>query len=411
MQPKILLVDDREDNLLSMESLFEKDNYRFIKANSGRQALKILLKEFDFALILMDVKMPGLNGFETAALIYERQKLKHIPIIFITANNYGEENVFKGYQMGAVDYIYKPVNPDLLRAKVAVFLDLYRKNHTLLAQEQKLIFINKNLENEVKERKISEEKIKTLNKELLANIGRLESANKDLDRFAFMASHDLQEPLRKIRIFSDRLNLKFHDVLDEEGKNYLGRIQKVSERMQALINDLLIFSKISVEKDLFLQSDLNKLVGDVLVDMEHTIMEKNAKISVDVLPSLYVNPVLMQPLFYNLISNALKYCKKGADPMIRIRAEVNNDKNQENKYCRILVEDNGIGFDQKYAEQVFDMFRRLHPKSEFEGTGIGLALCKKIVEKHNGFISVRSKVDEGSVFIVSLPMQQGSMVN
>jgi signal transduction histidine kinase len=181
--------------------------------------------------------------------------------------------------------------------------------------------------------------------------------------------------------------------------------------MQALINDLLIFSKISVEKDLFLQSDLNKLVGDVLADMEHTIMEKNAKISVDELPSLYVNPVLMQPLFYNLISNALKYCKKGADPTIRIRAEVNNDKNQQNKYCRILVEDNGIGFDQKYAEQVFDMFRRLHPKSEFEGTGIGLALCKKIVEKHNGFISVRSKVDEGSVFIVSLPMQQGSLVN
>jgi signal transduction histidine kinase len=411
MQPKILLVDDREDNLLSMESLFEKDNYRFFKANSGRQALKILLKEFDFALILMDVKMPNLNGFETAALIYERQKLKHIPIIFITANNYGEENVFRGYKMGAVDYIYKPVNPDLLRAKVAVFVDLYRKNHALLEQEQKLIFINKNLENEIAERKISEEKIKALNRELLGNIGRLESANKDLDRFAYMASHDLQEPLRKIRIFSDRLNLKYSDLLDEEGKNYLDRIQKVTQRMQALINDLLIFSKISVEKDLFLQSDLNKLVGDVLVDMEHSIMEKNAKISVDELPSLCVNPVLMQPLFYNLISNALKYCKKDADPLIRIRAEVNSEKNQENKYCRILVEDNGIGFDQKYAEQVFEMFRRLHPKSEFEGTGIGLALCKKIVEKHNGFISVRSKVDEGSVFIVSLPFQQGSQAN
>jgi response regulator RpfG family c-di-GMP phosphodiesterase len=191
MQPKILLVDDREDNLLSMESLFEKDNYRFIKANSGRQALKILLKEFDFALILMDVKMPNLNGFETAALIYERQKLKHIPIIFITANNYGEENVFRGYKMGAVDYIYKPVNPDLLRAKVAVFVDLYRKNHALLEQEQKLIFINKNLENEIAERKISEEKIKALNRELLGNIGCLESANKDLDRIAYIASHDL----------------------------------------------------------------------------------------------------------------------------------------------------------------------------------------------------------------------------
>ena len=177
--------------MLSMESLFEKDNYRFIKANSGRQALKILLKEFDFALILMDVKMPNLNGFETAALIYERQKLKHIPIIFITANNYGEENVFRGYKMGAVDYIYKPVNPDLLRAKVAVFVDLYRKNHALLEQEQKLIFINKNLENEIAERKISEEKIKALNRELLGNIGCLESANKDLDRIAYIASHDL----------------------------------------------------------------------------------------------------------------------------------------------------------------------------------------------------------------------------
>src|SRR5580698_6274051 len=134
MSPKILLVDDREDNLLSMESILESDGYGFIKATSGRQALKILLAEFDFALILMDVKMPNLNGFETAALIYEREKLKHIPIIFITANNYGDEYIFKGYRAGAVDYIYKPVNPELLRAKVSVFIDLYRKNQRLLLQ-------------------------------------------------------------------------------------------------------------------------------------------------------------------------------------------------------------------------------------------------------------------------------------
>src|SRR6185295_2410906 len=139
MRPKILLVDDREDNLMSMEAILAPDGYMFVKANSGSQALKILLNEFDFALILMDVKMPNLNGFETAALIYEREKLKHIPIIFITANNYGEENVFKGYRSGAVDYIYKPVNPELLRTKVAVFVDLYKKTHQLLAQEKKLI--------------------------------------------------------------------------------------------------------------------------------------------------------------------------------------------------------------------------------------------------------------------------------
>src|SRR3954470_15148325 len=127
MHPKILLVDDREDNLLSIETILEADGYEFVKAGSGRQALKILLTEIDFALILMDVKMPNLNGFETASLIYEREKLKHIPIIFISANNYGEENMFRGYRTGAVDYIYKPVNSELLRAKVGVLVDLYRK--------------------------------------------------------------------------------------------------------------------------------------------------------------------------------------------------------------------------------------------------------------------------------------------
>src|SRR5688572_20565635 len=180
MFPKILLVDDRDDNLFSIETILESDGYQFANASSGRQALKILLSEFDFALILMDVQMPNLNGFETAALIYEREKLKHIPIIFITAHNYGEENIYKGYRAGAVDYIYKPINPDLLRAKVAVFVELYQKNHRLLAQEQRLIAINRNLENEINERKNSEEKIKALNHQLLENIDRLEAANKDL---------------------------------------------------------------------------------------------------------------------------------------------------------------------------------------------------------------------------------------
>src|SRR5258705_12619489 len=129
MQPKILLVDDREDNLLSIEAILNPDGYRFVRANSGRQALKILLQEFDFALILMDVQMPNLNGFETASLIYEREKLKHIPIIFITAHNYGDENIYKGYRSGAVDYIYKPINPDYLKTKISVFVDLYRKTH------------------------------------------------------------------------------------------------------------------------------------------------------------------------------------------------------------------------------------------------------------------------------------------
>ncbi len=242
MHPKILLVDDREDNLLSIETILQPNGYKFVKANSGRQALKILLNEFDFAMILMDVKMPNLNGFETAALIYEREKLKHIPIIFITANNFGDENMFKGYQTGAVDYIYKPINPDVLRAKVGVLVELYKKTRLLHEQEQKLIAINRSLEKEVKDRKNSEEKVIQLNRQLVQNINSLESANKDLEQFAFMASHDLQEPLRKILMFSDRLYQKYQNVLLDDVR-LINRIQSSAERMQALIIDILAFSQ------------------------------------------------------------------------------------------------------------------------------------------------------------------------
>ncbi len=411
MQSKILLVDDREDSLFSMETILEPDGYRFVKAGSGRQALKILLNEYDFALILMDVKMPNLNGFETAALIYERERLRHIPIIFITANNYGEENVFKGYRTGAVDYIYKPVNPDLLRAKVAVFTDLHRKNHQLMVQEQKLKAINKSLENEINERKTSEEMVKQLNRQLLDNISLLEVANRELDRFAFMASHDLQEPLRKIRTFSDLLAMKFKEALDGDAKAYIQRIQNAAERMQTLIKDILAFSRVSNEKEYFVNSDLNLLIREALADLEVPIQEKKAEIMIEQLPFIDVNPGLIRPLFFNLIGNALKYSKKEELPVIHVRSEIGKKPSEDGQpspeYCTITIEDNGIGFDQVYADQVFEMFRRLHVSKEFEGTGIGLALCKKIVEKHNGTISARSILDKGSMFTVSLPVRQG----
>jgi signal transduction histidine kinase len=398
---KILLVDDREDNLMAIESILSQDGYVFVKANSGREALKVLLSEYDFALILMDVKMPNLNGFETASLIYEREKLKHIPIIFITAHSYGDENIFKGYRAGAVDYIYKPINPDLLRAKVSVFLELYRKNHQLIAQEQKLIAINKSLEAEITERKSSEEKVKALNLQLLQNIDKLEAANKDLDRFAFMASHDLQEPLRKIRTFGDRVATKYWEVFDDDGKKYLDRMQNAAQRMQALIQDILTFSKISVHEKQFVKSDLNSLLNEVIAELEAPIKEKDFRIESETLPELSVNPGLIRPLFLNLISNAIKYSRKDVKPFVRIRAE---NADGDLKYCRIYFEDNGIGFDQKYSEHIFRMFTRLHQRNEVEGTGIGLALCKKIVEEHNGYISARSRENEGSVFIVSLPV-------
>ena len=412
MQQKILLVDDREDNLLSLETILEPDGYEIVKAGSGREALKILLNQFDFALILMDIKMPKLNGFETAALIYEREKLKHIPIIFITASSYGEENIFKGYRAGAVDYIYKPVNPALLRAKVGVFIDLYRKTQQLMQQEQKLKTINKNLENEIHERKISENKITELNRQLLSHLDRLETANKDLDRFAFMASHDLQEPLRKILTFTDLVTVKHKDGLESKGHFYLDRIKKSAERMQELIKDILTFSKVSADRQVMVNTDFDALLKEVVHEMEADLAEKGATVEIETLPFLVVNPRLMRSLFFNLISNSIKYCKPGVPPVVRIYSPPANssagipETEKEDKYCRIFIEDNGIGFDQKYAEQIFDMFKRLHVNTEFEGTGIGLALCKKIMEKHNGFISALSKINHGSCFIISLPLNQ-----
>jgi len=412
MKQKILLIDDREDNLFSLETILEPDGYQFVKASSGRQALKILLNEFDFALILMDVKMPNLNGFETAALIFEREKLKHIPVIFITANSYGEENMIRGYRTGAIDYIYKPINPELLRAKVAVFADLYRKNQQLILQEQKIMAINKNLQEEIKERQASSAKIFDLNRRLLQNIDNLEKVNKELDRFAFMASHDLQEPLRKIRTFSDRIFNKYRSSLDNDSTRDFQRIHHATQRMQDLINDILEFSKLGITGRQFEQTDLTPLVREVIDDLQQDIREKNAQVELAELPTLPVHQGLMKPLFHNLISNALKYARKNVPPRINIfsaplpEAVEGGSQPTTIQYHRIYVSDNGIGFRQEYAEQIFEMFKRLHGNDEYGGTGVGLALCKKIMEKHNGHISALSRENEGSTFIVSVPVRQ-----
>jgi len=408
MQQKILLIDDREDNLFSLETILESDGYEFVKARSGRDALKILLIEFDFALILMDVQMPNLNGFETAALIFEREKLKHIPIIFITANTYGEENIFKGYRTGGVDYIYKPIKPELLRARVAVFIDLYKKNQQLQQQEKKLLTINRVLQNEISERISSEEQITELNKELLKNIDDLEKANKELDRFAFMASHDLQEPLRKIRAFSEILAEKHKDHFDADDNMNMERIQKSALRLQELIKDILSFSKVSAAPVTFATIGLALLLQEVMEDMHHILEEKKARIVIGYLPSLPVNAGLIKTVLFNLISNAVKYAKKDSLPIIEIYSEpvTNANIGTREKYCRIYVKDNGIGFDQTYAERIFEMFQRLHSPQTYPGTGIGLALCKRIIEKHHGFISAISREKEGSTFIMSLPFEQ-----
>ncbi len=417
---KLLVVDDREDNLFSIETILDRSGYTIVKANSGRAALKILLKEWDFTLILMDVQMPDLNGFETASMIYERDRLKNIPIIFITANDYGDENIFKGYQLGGVDYIYKPINPDLLRAKVAVFVELYHKNHELRLQEQRLKETNASLEREINERKNSENMVKELNRQLLENIQQLKASNEELERFAYVASHDLQEPLRKIIVFGGRLFKEYNNRLDEEGRSFLDRMLKASERMQMLIRNLLAFSRSSTTTDAVEEVDLNLLLSTVLSDLEVMIEQKAAVIDVGELPKIKAVAAQFRQVFQNLIINALKFSRDGIVPRIEIRAElvkgieipdVVDKEKYSDSFCRIFIRDNGIGFDTKYTDQIFMAFKRLHTYDQFEGTGIGLSICKKIVERHSGYISAVSEEDQGSTFIITLPLKQPEVVS
>ena len=378
---KLLLVDDKEENLFAMEAILEQDGYQLYKARSGRAALRILLKEVDFTLILMDIQMPELNGFDTAALIYERELLRHIPIIFITANDYPEENVFMGYRTGGVDYIKKPVNPELLRTKVNVFVELYRKNHQLLQQEQHLT---------------------QLNQQLTMNLFQLKSTNEELERFAYAASHDLQEPLRKILLFSERLLGKY-EQLDSEGQNYLDKISKSASRMQVLIKNILDFSR-SVDSEAFEETDLGSLLDGLLSDLEMSIEQKKASILVDPLPILRVIPAQIRQLFQNLIINALKFSLPDVPPEIHVFAA-----SDEEGFCHIHVADNGIGFEQKYADQIFTLFSRLHSYDQFEGTGIGLSICRKIAEKHGGAIQAFGEPGKGATFILDLPLKKAEM--
>jgi signal transduction histidine kinase len=408
----ILVVDDREDNLLSIETILEKDHYNIFKANSGRAALKMLLNRCDFSLILMDVQMPEMNGLETATIIYERDKLKGLPIIFITAYSNDEDYLFKGYQMGGVDYIYKPINPDLLRAKVAVFIELYRKNEQLVNNKKELLEINKMLHTEIEERKLSEEKINLLNQQLIEKNDHLKNVNEELDRFAYVASHDLQEPLRKIRVFSDKITSAKED--QQQVKKYLEKITSSSRRMQSLINNLLKFSRYSLNPADFVKVNLNELLAESLTELEVEIEKNQVVFYIDPLPVVEAVPELMLQVFYNLFSNAIKFKQKDQSPVIHVTCSQMKATESRfcdkyikgNRYYGIKVSDNGIGFDEQYAEDIFMAFKRLHSFHEFDGTGVGLSICKKIIDKHNGFITASPRVNEGATFLIELPEKQ-----
>jgi len=238
--------------------------------------------------------------------------------------------------------------------------------------------------------------------ELLA---RLEQSNRELQDFAFVASHDLQEPLRKITAFGDRLKVACGDQLNEQGRDYVERMQNAANRMQQLIQDLLTFSRVTSRAKDFTSVDLNEAVREVLSDLDSRIQEANAQVDVEPLPVLEAEPTQIRQLLQNLIGNALKYRKTDEAPHVSIRSRKFGVAGN-GECCEITVEDNGIGFDEKYLDRVFGMFQRLHGRGEYEGTGIGLAVCRKIVERHKGTITAKSALGQGAAFRVVLPVHQ-----
>jgi len=231
---------------------------------------------------------------------------------------------------------------------------------------------------------------------------RLEQSNRELESFAYVASHDLQEPLRKIQTFGERLKTKAAATFSEEGRDYIDRMLAAATRMRRLIEDLLSFSRVSSNAQPFTRVNLSTIAREVLGDLETTIEQAGARVTIGELPVLMADPLQMRQLLQNLVGNALKFRQEGVPPAVSVRATVDAQAQR----CVLEVEDNGIGFEGKYAERIFQVFQRLHGRGQYEGTGIGLAICRKIVERHGGSIGVRSAPGAGTTFLISLPLKQ-----
>lgn len=520
----ILIVDDRPENIFSLQKLLELNQFKVDTASSGEDALRKILKNTYF-LIILDVQMPGMDGFEVAEAITGYSKSRDIPIIFLSAVNTDKRFITRGYSSGAYDYITKPFDPDILLLKVKTFYRLQQQTRELNEAQKTLReeievrkqaqaglhqsveelrsvlesipqiaftsdaagsieFVNRywyqysfgkdmypqtaqdspaihqcirqavtsgnQKECEVKIRplkteeyrthlltmtpvkknnsilkwvgiftdiheqkmanQVLEQRVNERTQELLKANKELEVSNHELQQFAYVASHDLKEPLRKIQVFSHLVKGKFlGDNPDAIG--YMDRLIHSSERMNKLITDVLNYSKLSISGE-FEKTNINLIIQEIMVDMELLIGEKAAIIHVGHIPELEVIPSQIRQVFQNMISNALKFSNRNERPVIHIRATLINDRDLRGTpsptgaYCRITVTDNGIGFNEIYIEKIFSIFQRLHSREQYEGTGIGLAIVKKIIDTHNGLINAESEEGKGATFIMVLPVLQ-----
>jgi signal transduction histidine kinase len=363
----VLLVDDNAGNLAALEAILDDLKLNLVKAHSGDEALRQLLTT-EFAVVLLDVQMPCLDGFETARLMRGREKLQRTPIIFLTAAESDRFPVVEGYELGAVDFLVKPFDPVVMKAKVTVFVELFRMASNL-------------------QREISEHQ---------RTAAELRRSNQELEQFAYVASHDLKEPLRKIRIYLQLLEQRYKGQLDDRADQYIAYAVDSAGRMQALVQDVLTYARVGRLANPTGLAESAIFFDQAVASLQPAIQESHAVVTRSHLPSVRAHGTQLVQLFVNLLGNALKFRREQA-PVIQVEAVALGSD------WRFAVHDNGIGIDPQYAERIFAPFERLHSQNEYPGTGIGLAICKKIVEGHGGRIWVESVPGKGATFYFSLP--------
>ena len=377
----ILLVDDQPANLLALEAMLQGLGQNLVKAGSGREALKWLLTD-DFAVILLDVKMPDMDGFETAALIRQRDKSRHTPILFLTAADDMQTQAVRGYEVGAVDYLVKPVVPEFVRSKVSVFVELAKKSELLRRQAQLLAQ--------------SEQAALELAETRAELVRDLEHKNRELESFSYAVSHDLRAPLRRIDSFSRAVLESQGERLDEAGRKFLSRVREASQHMSQLIDDVLYLSKVTRAELREQDVDLSDIASLLLARMQEG--EPGRGVELKIRPGIVVtgDGQLLRIALQNLLENAWKFTAR--EPSPRIEFGMTQTAGEPTYFVR----DNGAGFDMTYAARLFGPFQRLHSQNEFPGSGIGLATVQRIIHRHGGRVWAEGLIGQGATFYFTL---------
>ena len=363
----ILLVDDDATKRFALKTILAPLGEDVVEASSGADALRQLLRK-EFAVVLLDVRMPGMDGFETAQLIRQRPRSELTPIIFVTALNQGETSAGRGYELGAVDFVFAPVVPAILRAKVAVFVELYRA-------QQELRRYSTQLEHLVEERTTA-----------------LTAINRELEAFSYLVSNDLRAPLLAFDGLSEALLADYGGKLDDRAKDYLQRMRRASQRMGDVFDGLQSLFRVTGGDIHREKVDVSAMAAEIVEEMKASNPDRHVIVTIQPELSVSGDVRLVRILLGNLISNAWKFTGKTPDAAIEVGREGVDGES------RLFVRDNGAGFDMINAHKLFGAFQRLHSQSEFPGMGIGLATVRRIVNRHGGRTWAEGAVGEGATF-------------